>query len=150
MLVYEGVKSGFINDVDLNLITDKILNATEYPDNQELLSVAHIGITDYSCVSFELAMINKPVFLFCKDIEEYKKGDRELNFDFEELPFKCSINEQELFDNIRSFSKKDYEIRCEEFFNNINLVKNKDASGDIVRIIEKQLEETNKRVWSKT
>ena len=26
MLVYEGVKSGFINDVDLNLITDKILN----------------------------------------------------------------------------------------------------------------------------
>lgn len=25
MLVYEGVKSGFINDVDLNLITDKIL-----------------------------------------------------------------------------------------------------------------------------
>ncbi|MDD4733398.1 MAG: DUF2075 domain-containing protein [Bacilli bacterium] len=26
MLVYEGVKSAFINDVDLNLITDKILN----------------------------------------------------------------------------------------------------------------------------
>ena len=26
MLVYEGVKSSFINDVDLNLITDKILN----------------------------------------------------------------------------------------------------------------------------
>lgn len=26
MLVYEGIKSGFINDVDLNLITDKILN----------------------------------------------------------------------------------------------------------------------------
>lgn len=26
MLVYEGVKSGFINDVDLNLIADKILN----------------------------------------------------------------------------------------------------------------------------
>ena len=25
MLVYEGVKSSFINDVDLNLITDKIL-----------------------------------------------------------------------------------------------------------------------------
>ena len=26
MLVYEGIKSGFINDVDLNLITNKILN----------------------------------------------------------------------------------------------------------------------------
>lgn len=26
MLVYEGIKKGFINDVDLNLITDKILN----------------------------------------------------------------------------------------------------------------------------
>lgn len=26
MLVYEGIKSGFINDVDLNLITEKILN----------------------------------------------------------------------------------------------------------------------------
>ena len=26
MLVYEGLKSSFINDVDLNLITDKILN----------------------------------------------------------------------------------------------------------------------------
>ena len=25
MLVYEGIKSSFINDVDLNIITDKIL-----------------------------------------------------------------------------------------------------------------------------
>ena len=30
MLVYEGVKSSFINDVDLNLITDKILTRFKY------------------------------------------------------------------------------------------------------------------------
>ena len=36
MLVYEGVKSGFINDVDLNLITDKILTLSTCHSGQRL------------------------------------------------------------------------------------------------------------------
>lgn len=119
--------------------SNNILNATKYPDNQELLSVADIGITDYSSIAFELAMINKPVFLLCKDINEYKKNERGLNFKFEELPFECAINENELFANIREFLVNKYEEKCNCFFNNINLIKTSKASDAIVEIIKDKL-----------
>lgn len=36
---------------------DKVLNATKYPDIQELLAVADIGITDYSGIAFDMETV---------------------------------------------------------------------------------------------
>lgn len=119
--------------------SENIINATNYPDNQELLSAAEIGITDYSSISFELAMTDKPVFLLCKDIEEYSKKERGLNFKFEELPFDCAINEKKLFENIKNFSSERYIIDCTNFFNNIKMVKTSNAADEVVRIIRKRI-----------
>ena len=58
-----------------------VKNATLYPDIQELLAVSEVGITDYSSVAFDLAIVGKPVFLLCKDYENFIKKERDLFFD---------------------------------------------------------------------
>lgn len=119
--------------------SENVINATKYPDNQELLAASYIGITDYSSISFEMAMIDKPVFLLCKDIKEYQKKERGLNFSFNELPFVCAISEEELFENIKEFSKEQYQEKCNEFFDKVNLVKTTEASDKVAEIIKSKI-----------
>ena len=43
---------------------NKVLNATKYPDIQELLAVADIGITDYSSIAFDMESVRKNCFSY--------------------------------------------------------------------------------------
>jgi CDP-glycerol glycerophosphotransferase len=70
--------------------SDRVVNATPYPDLYELLPVCDAVVSDYSSVMFEAGMLGKAVFLYATDIEEYKK-DRELYFEMNELPFPTAV-----------------------------------------------------------
>ena len=48
---------------------NSIINASIYSDVQELILASDILITDYSSLAFDFAMINKKVFLLCKDYQ---------------------------------------------------------------------------------
>ena len=52
---------------------EKIIDVNQYDDMQELLLVSDILITDYSTSMFDFSIMNKPVFLFATDIEQYQK-----------------------------------------------------------------------------
>lgn len=49
----------------------------------DLLEIADKIITDYSSLSIEVALLNKPIYFYTYDIDDYKK-DPGLNFNFEE------------------------------------------------------------------
>lgn len=95
-----------------------VINATLYPDMQELLCVSDIVISDYSGLMFDFYLMNKPVFLYCPDLIEYRLQDRDLYFDIEELPFPLANNLNELISNIINFSNDKYR-------NDIGLFKRK-------------------------
>lgn len=86
---------------------DRIIDVTNYPDTQELLLITNYLITDYSSTMFDISIINKPVFLYASDIEEYKKS-RGLKKMYYELPFTFSKNTDELINNIKNYDEKKY------------------------------------------
>ena len=65
---------------------DTIVDATSYPDMQELLQAADLLITDYSSSMFDYALSGRPVLRFAADIREYQ-AERGFYFPLESLPF---------------------------------------------------------------
>lgn len=128
--------SEYDNVIEYN---ENILNATNYPDVQELLAACEVGITDYSSIMFDLSMAEKPVFLFGKDFEIFKKTERELDFQIEELPFLFAKTEDELLENINEFSIENYYNSSKKFYDKLGLVNNKNASKKIVEIIKEKI-----------
>ena len=86
---------------------ERLINVTDYPDPQDLMFAADIMISDYSSAPTDFMLLNRVVFLYMPDYEEYTEL-RPLNQDFNNLPFiKCYTN-LELVEQISRFSKMDY------------------------------------------
>lgn len=74
---------------------DRLVDATAYPDMQELLCAAGLLITDYSSSMFDYALTGKPVVQFATDVEAYQKG-RDFYFPLDKLPFPLARSNEEL------------------------------------------------------
>lgn len=86
---------------------ERLINVTDYPDPQDLMFAADIMISDYSSAPIDFMLLNRIIFLYMPDYEEYTKL-RPLNPNFNNLPFiKCYTN-LELVEQISRFSKMDY------------------------------------------
>lgn len=81
-----------------------VINATLYPDMQELLSGSDCLITDYSSCSIDFSLTGRPCFLYASDIEAYRQN-RGYYFGFDELPYDIAQNNRELNDNIQAFDE---------------------------------------------
>lgn len=57
---------------DALLKNNFILDATDYPDMQDLLCAADFLITDYSSSIWDYALLKKPCLLFTPDLKKYK------------------------------------------------------------------------------
>ena len=117
--------------------TDKVKNASAYPDMQELLLASNILITDYSSTMFEFSILNKTVFLFARDLDAYLKTEREMYFNIVELPFPIAQNEEELFHNIREFDLKDYKARVDGLLDKLGYFPMGSSSQAVVEYIKK-------------
>lgn len=93
---------------------DRLMNATKYPDVQELYMAADFLITDYSSAVFDFALLSKPAFLCSLDYEKYKQ-ERGLNEVYESCPFPKAYSNNELIACIQSFCLKDYAKKMKEF-----------------------------------
>ena len=113
---------------------EKVINASNYTDMSSLLKVTDILITDYSSTMFDFSIIQRPVFIYAPDYSDYIAHERELLFDYKELPFPFSENEYDLIANIIHFDKKDYDLKCSQFYDRIGLVDNGDGDRTIGEI----------------
>lgn len=120
---------------ELNL--QNVVNVTDYPDMQELLTAVDLLITDYSGTMFEMLQISKPVFLYVPDMREYERG---FYFGFEELPFPIAESEKELIEVIKQFSVQDYNKKIEEFKKKIGLIETKISAKKCAERIEIEME----------
>lgn len=93
---------------------NRILDATAYPDMQELLLACDLLITDYSSSMFDYALSGKPCLRFAIDIEAYTK-ERGFYFRLEELPFPLAKSVAELCDCIENFDESAQTKRWAEF-----------------------------------
>lgn len=123
---------------DKLILSDNIINVTEYPDMQELMAISDICISDYSSSIFEFVITGKPGFIFAKDYQEYKKEqDVWLNIDELFLPFAQS--DEELIVNIKEFDYEKYKKEHRFFYDEIiGMYKEGNASEYLANIISKK------------
>lgn len=73
-----------------------VIDATHYPDINDLLLASDLLITDYSSVMFDYVVTGKPIVFLTPDLEEYRDQTRGFYMDLEEIapgPV-CRTNEE--------------------------------------------------------
>lgn len=115
-------------------IPKNVVNASYYPDMQELLVASDCLITDYSSSMFDYGIMKKPVFLIAKDVDEYVK-DRNFYFDIESLPFIYTTTEKALLCAIENFDSTVYISEIDAFYKKVGLIPAGNASEGVAKII---------------
>ncbi len=88
---------------------NQLINGNLHDDIADYLLCSDVLITDYSSCMFDYAILNRPVFLFCHDLEHYQNEERGFYIDIRQLPFQLAQDFDELLNNIKNF---DYEAYC--------------------------------------
>ena len=84
-----------------------LLNATDYPDMQELLLASDVLLTDYSSCMWDFSLMKKPCFLYARDINEYR-GERDFYTPIESWPFPLAADNDGLEKVIAEFDEAKY------------------------------------------
>lgn len=115
-----------------------IVDATMYPDMQELLSASDILITDYSSSMFDFALSGKPCFLFAMDVEDYAK-DRNFYFSLDDLPFSLAPGNDAMVQLVEGFDEENYNHKRKAFYEKLAFCEDGKASRRCARWIEEKL-----------
>lgn len=116
-----------------------IIDATNYPDIQELMTASDVGITDYSSWIYDYMLTMRPCFIYASDIEKYN-DTRGFYYPLEETPFLIARNNDELCNNINSFSQSIYIEKVKKFLTEKGCIENGKACKSIVNEIVKYLQ----------
>ncbi|MDA3043933.1 MULTISPECIES: CDP-glycerol glycerophosphotransferase family protein [unclassified Campylobacter] len=123
----------------LNISKD-VINASFYMDSQELLCASETVISDYSSIVFDYFLLNRPVFLFCTDLQDYTKNDRDFYINIDELPFDLAENNSELLKNIKNFQENLYKIKIQNFQEKYGFIENGLSCKNMFEWIENEKE----------
>lgn len=110
------------------------IDATSYPDVEDLLRISDYLITDYSGIMFDYSLLEKPVICFAYDLSKYSEN-RGLYVNYKDfIPFPICVDEDELY---RTIKELDYKQGCEiarEFVKKCGLIGS-NASKNVVNAI---------------
>jgi len=98
-------------------LSSNIIDVSSHPDIQELYSIANILITDYSSSVYDFSLLDRPIFIYAPDIDQYSTSGR-LSKDFFDLPFPIAVNSTDLYKIITDFNHEEYFLRVKNYRNN--------------------------------
>lgn len=119
---------------NLDMTNPNIRNATDYPDIQDLMLIADVGVTDYSSWIYDYFFTKKKAMLYVPDIEEYEAKDREFLFPIETTPFPIAKTNEELCENIKKFDEEKYQQDYQKFYDKMECYEDGHAAE---RVVEK-------------
>lgn len=115
-------------------LDENVIDATLYPNMQQLLLGSDVVISDYSSCIFDAALIKLPCFTYATDFNSYK-SERGVYYEMEDLPFPYARNNDELMENILKFNKESYDKKWLEFQKITGLYEPGNASESIANRI---------------
>lgn len=122
-----------ISDLRYN-IPDYVIDATLYPDINELYGISDALITDYSSSILDYSVLRKPAFVYACDIEEYSQ-DRSTYFDIRALPFPLAENNEQLNEQVLHFDEGAYLNDLTAFHEELDLLEDGHASQRVADLI---------------
>lgn len=120
--------------------SDRVLQATDYDDVQELLCAADVLLSDYSAIMFDFSVTRRPCFLYAPDRVAYTTKDRNLYFDMSDLPFSCAETAEDLLGDIASFSQEAYGQKIAAFLDGIGSYDDGHAAERVYELIREKIE----------
>lgn len=120
--------------------SQNIIDMTKYPDMQDLLLVADMGITDYSSWIYDYMLTGRPGFIFATDMELYNT-ERGFAYPLETTPFPLAKSNSELVANILSFDEERYDDQCRKFLADKGCCEHGNAASQVVDKIMGLIEE---------
>ena len=124
------------------IFPEDTINASYYPDMQELLCASDILITDYSSSIFDFMYSYKPIFLYLPDMDAYSNS-RGFYFDIETLPFIKINNNKEIGIAIGNFDEIHYKENITKFIEQIGSVESGHATELTYDLIKGQNNQCN-------
>lgn len=115
----------------------RIISATAYPDIQELMVAADVGVTDYSSWICDFVLTGRPGFLYAPDLVIYDR-ERGFYYPLEQTPFPIAQTNEELSANILSFDAQQYAAKQEIFLQARGCKESGTAARKIAKIIQQQ------------
>lgn len=112
-----------------------ILDGNTYPDIQELMVAADIGITDYSSWICDYVLTGKPGFIYANDLHLYDK-ERGFYYPLDSTPFPIATNNDEMFENLRHFDADAYTKNKEQFLADRGCKENGTAAKQVVDLMK--------------
>ena len=128
---------------DISLDFGDAIDASTYPDIQELLAISDVVISDYSSLIVDFALTKRPCFQFATDYPEYRK-DRDLYFELNELPFAFTQSNDELVSAIEHFDSAEHTKKINAFLESVGMVLDGDSSKKCVDFILEKMGITEK------
>lgn len=116
-----------------------LVNASDYPDIQELYLAADAMITDYSSTMFDFMNTGKPCLLFVNDLEDYR-NDRNFYFELENLPFSLAKDNDELEAALLEFDEERQRRRIKDFEKEYGFCESGAAARQTADWLEKRRE----------
>lgn len=124
-----------VNAADFDIhYTDHILNASSYPNAQDLLAAGDAVITDYSSCGFDYMQLDRPSFFYAEDYEQMKQ-DKGYYMELSELPSPIAFTNEQMIQNIRTFSWDVYEEKRKTFMDQMGFFDDGHASEAVVDYI---------------
>ena len=110
------------------------IDASLYPDMQELLYASDILVTDYSSSMWDFALTGKPCFLYAPDLVQYdlKRG---FYTDIHTWPYPLAENIDELIYNFKTFNPQQYKSKISKHLDDLGNFETGKASQTIVKIM---------------
>ncbi|PWB85185.1 putative CDP-glycerol:glycerophosphate glycerophosphotransferase [Methanobrevibacter woesei] len=78
--LHPKINQFFKGDIDTKA---DFIDVSGYKNEQELMLISDLLITDYSSIMIEFALLNKPIIFFTYDYDRYLTKDRGFYYDFE-------------------------------------------------------------------
>ena len=134
---YEYIALVRLHPVSKNKVNESkfVIDATNYPDIQELIIACDYFITDYSGCCFDAMYANKKCMLYIPDYDNYISLERELEMDIMDLPFPKIYNEIDLIEKFKNFNEKEYTDNINRFLKKIGTYENGTACEQICALI---------------
>ena len=88
---------------------------TNYEKLNELLMISDVLISDYSSIMIDYSILERPIFAYTYDLEEYKRN-RGLNINLDnEIPNGCIKDENELIKRIKTIDWESQKRKTQKF-----------------------------------
>jgi CDP-glycerol glycerophosphotransferase len=134
LVLLEIEKSGM-----LEKYAGTLFNGNLFDDMNEYLCAADVLLTDYSGCIYDVALTDKPCFLFAHDKENYVSRERGTYMPISMFPYSFSETFDELLSNIQQYDEKKNKEDVANFLHTIGNAEDGKASDRLVSIIEKRL-----------